>query len=274
MTKAQEQLITELYLQGYKNTEIAKRVGVERHTIGRFVKQHNLISPNNIQIGQKYGSLTVIQMTNHRDGAGRIKWLCQCDCGNTIEVVGTALKSGSTKSCGCSRIGKQLIDLTGQRFGKLVVIKRVENTKNNKVQWLCQCDCGNLYTVQGEHLRNGSVKSCGCLHSTGEFLIEKILKQYDINYIHEYKFSDLLSDKNYPLRFDFALFKNDQLYCLVEYQGIQHYNKNNQWHTSSLEKNDTKKIKYCQLHNYNLIIINKLDDIEPIIINIISKIND
>jgi len=54
-------------------------------------------------------------------------------------------------------------DLTNQRFGKLVVISRVENASNGKAKWLCRCDCGNNTTVCGVNLKNGHTKSCGCL---------------------------------------------------------------------------------------------------------------
>lgn len=59
------------------------------------------------------------------------------------------------------------IDLTGQRFDRLLVIKRVENYINNKyqvAQWLCLCDCGNEVIVRSDSLRSGKVRSCGCLH--------------------------------------------------------------------------------------------------------------
>lgn len=59
------------------------------------------------------------------------------------------------------------IDLTGQRFDRLLVIKRVENYINKKyqvAQWLCLCDCGNEVIVRSDSLRSGKVKSCGCLH--------------------------------------------------------------------------------------------------------------
>lgn len=59
-----------------------------------------------------------------------------------------------------------LIDLTGQKFGRLTVINRAKNhTQKNgsvKTQWLCECDCGNRVVVQGVNLKNGHVKSCGC----------------------------------------------------------------------------------------------------------------
>ena len=55
-------------------------------------------------------------------------------------------------------------DITGQKFGRLTVIKKVENTKNGTAQWLCRCDCGNEKVVRGTFLRNGSIQSCGCLN--------------------------------------------------------------------------------------------------------------
>lgn len=56
----------------------------------------------------------------------------------------------------------KVIDETGKRYGKLTVIKRVENSKDRKARWLCKCDCGNLTVTTGKFLRNGSCKSCGC----------------------------------------------------------------------------------------------------------------
>lgn len=57
----------------------------------------------------------------------------------------------------------ELIDLTGKRFGKLVVLKRVDNNKHRQPQWECLCDCGNKTIVVGQKLRKGITKSCGCL---------------------------------------------------------------------------------------------------------------
>ena len=56
----------------------------------------------------------------------------------------------------------KFVDLTGQRVGRLTVIKRVEND-GKKVMWLCRCDCGNETTVFFFFFRNGDTKSCGCL---------------------------------------------------------------------------------------------------------------
>jgi hypothetical protein len=55
----------------------------------------------------------------------------------------------------------KLIDLTGQRFGFLVVLERAEN-KGKHTCWLCKCDCGNEKIISGKSLRKGLTISCGC----------------------------------------------------------------------------------------------------------------
>ena len=57
---------------------------------------------------------------------------------------------------------KQL-NLTGKRFGKLVVIKTAGKTKNGAYLWQCKCDCGNEIIANVGNLKNGHTKSCGCL---------------------------------------------------------------------------------------------------------------
>lgn len=57
----------------------------------------------------------------------------------------------------------KFIDLTGKKFNRLTVEKRVENRPGGITYWLCKCDCGNYTEVKGANLKNGSVKSCGCL---------------------------------------------------------------------------------------------------------------
>ena len=57
-----------------------------------------------------------------------------------------------------------VVDLTGQRFGLLVVIERAGSTKaNGFAQWKCVCDCGNVTVVVGVALRAGKTRSCGHL---------------------------------------------------------------------------------------------------------------
>ena len=54
-----------------------------------------------------------------------------------------------------------IIDLTGQTFGRLTVIKRADN-KNKRTAWLCKCECGNELITTTDNLRSGDTQSCGC----------------------------------------------------------------------------------------------------------------
>ena len=54
------------------------------------------------------------------------------------------------------------IDLMGQKFTRLTVIKEAGRDKDKRVIWLCKCDCGNYHKALGKYLRNGNTTSCGC----------------------------------------------------------------------------------------------------------------
>lgn len=68
---------------------------------------------------------------------------------------------------------RKLIDLVGKRFFRLTVLGPHESRKK-KVHWLCRCDCGSETWVDSQVLRNGSTKSCGCLHR--EVISQRFLK--------------------------------------------------------------------------------------------------
>lgn len=60
----------------------------------------------------------------------------------------------------------RLIDLTGQRFGRLTVIEKADaKNSNTNAVWICKCDCGNEIVVRSTTLRKGESKSCGCFRS-------------------------------------------------------------------------------------------------------------
>lgn len=216
------------------------------------------------EIGNTYGYLTVIDRAeNTKDG--RAQWLCQCKCGNQTIVLGKHLRSGNTKSCGCYQKEKaaesnmnRANNLINKRFGKLLVLREYgfikDNNKKNHRLYECLCDCGNITYAQHQYLEYGDVISCGCLRSKGEFQIEQLLKQHNINFKREFSFSDLKDID--VLRFDFAIFdKNNDLYCLIEFQGSQHYNKSNGYYSETLIKHDKMKIDYCKNNNIKLNII-------------------
>jgi hypothetical protein len=61
-----------------------------------------------------------------------------------------------------NRGGHNFIDLTGERFGKLVVIKDTGRRKSRRPIWECLCDCGTTFEALAKYIRNGDTKSCGC----------------------------------------------------------------------------------------------------------------
>ena len=101
--------------------------------------------------------------------------------------------------------------------------------------------------------------------SRGEIKIHEILEDAGLNFVEEYSFPDLVSTSGRPLRFDFAVFDDDdELQFLIEYQGIQHYQAKSKFGGySGLKKqqfNDFKKREYCFKHNIILIAIPYTDE--------------
>ena len=110
--------------------------------------------------GKRFDKLTVLERVENAKSGGP-RWLCKCDCGNEKIVKAGNLKNGSTKSCGCVRRSR-VHNMIGKRFEKLVVIKRVENSKYRGAQWLCKCDCGGETIATTSILNSGKKVSCGC----------------------------------------------------------------------------------------------------------------
>ena len=111
-------------------------------------------------LGKKFNMLTVID-ENKVDG----KVKCKCDCGNMKYVRPDHLKNGNTKSCGCyrrKRTPANAKDLTGEKFGKLTVIKRLDEKSKHGAIWVLKCDCGNTSKAVTSDLTSGKVKTCGC----------------------------------------------------------------------------------------------------------------
>jgi hypothetical protein len=110
--------------------------------------------------GKRFGKLVVMGL-DHVNEVGTTVWVCKCDCDRRITVRGYALKNGNTTSCGCSK----RLDLTGQRFGRLIVVRFSHVDAHRTTRWRCQCDCGKVTVVDSNSLQQGMTKSCGCLLS-------------------------------------------------------------------------------------------------------------
>lgn len=113
---------------------------------------------------QKFYNLTFLYPCRVNN---RLKWVCKCDCGNYIIVFSSNVKKGNTKSCGCIKKEQPSArkDLTGQKFGKLLVIGEPESRNDRGTYWKCQCACGNIVYKCSADLVNSRTSSCGCLKS-------------------------------------------------------------------------------------------------------------
>ena len=117
--------------------------------------------------GKVFGKLTVIEEYPQRTPQGSVQWKCQCECGNMTIVSGDNLRRNHTLSCGCLQkesAQNRVIDLTGQRFGKLTVLEKAD-TIDSQSYWWCQCECGKIIRVYGNNLKQGKTKTCGCTPS-------------------------------------------------------------------------------------------------------------
>lgn len=118
--------------------------------------------------GQVLENLTVVSRVTS-DEFRNARYLCHCVCGRTVVKNRHYLMHGvRPRSCGCARTrkpAKNRIDLTGQRFGRLVALRVWKYHPTKGLRWLCQCDCGEKTLVASESLRKGKTRSCGCLRS-------------------------------------------------------------------------------------------------------------
>lgn len=112
--------------------------------------------------GKRFGKLFVEEFVGIKN-YGTL-WKCRCDCGNYTIALAEKLNSGKKTSCGCDsnerRSKAKIRDLTGKRFGKLIVLGL--DHSNVRSYWKCACDCGNEVVACTSVLQQGYKKSCGC----------------------------------------------------------------------------------------------------------------
>ena len=233
-------------------------------------------SKSGVQIGDRFGRLMVLNRDLTKQGEGRVYWNCQCDCGNVVSLSGKVLKSGNTRSCGCLNNDtrrENIIqwnvennpDLTNRKSGLLTVIRKA--TKEETVgrpqgigYWYCECECGNHHIVGTSDFTLKKVQSCGCLNSKGEAKITSILTKNNIDFIKQFTFEDLIGNMGRHYAFDFAVFENNKLSYLIEYDGIQHYSARHQFLKEEntleiIQNRDNIKNEYALFHNIPLIRI-------------------
>ena len=236
------------------------------------IKQ-NLGRGKDIRNQNPFGNLIALYPLKERLYGKEVQWHCfNIKTEEELNVRVSSLTSGKTqgnkKRQGNKKTFSEIViennkkkakDLTNQRFGKLLALEPTENRDCGRcVIWKCKCDCGNIHYVSSKSLLSGSTQSCGCLtQSHGEFQIETLLKQNNIEYKKEYSVS--IDGTQY--RFDFAIIKNNKVQWFIEFDGEQHFKDNSHflWNsTDSLEdiqKRDNIKNNYCKQNGLSLIRI-------------------
>ena len=121
--------------------------------------------------GVRFGHLVAVEPTSERKN-GYTVWKCLCDCGRIVMYSSRHLKNGWRTACedpACEyhqeecRMHARYEDLTGQRFGKLVVKSMAGKDSNGQTMWNCVCDCGGTVVAPTGQLKAGYRRSCGCL---------------------------------------------------------------------------------------------------------------
>ena len=226
-------------------------------------------------IGKTYNYLTILERDeeykkkiNPKNSNAYYK--CRCRCGNIISARITAIVNNEIKSCGCLKekqdkinlIPNKIHDLTNQRFGKLVALTCFQKKPGSDYWWHCKCDCGNFKDVRGYSLVSGDTTSCGCLkQSRGEVIIEQILKENNIKYLHDYAlFKDLKLPTGGIGRYDFIILDDTyHPYRLIEYDGVQHFKATGYFDGEEglklRQQNDIIKNEYAKVHNLPLVRI-------------------
>jgi len=119
--------------------------------------------PNCIDLtGERFGRLTVLYRGMNVERC--VVWVCSCDCnpGSKIHVRGAALRSGTTRSCGCLRsqmATRKGVDLAGRVFGHWHVLRQAPN-RGLRRYWLAACTCGVERELAASSLSGGRTRSC------------------------------------------------------------------------------------------------------------------
>lgn len=128
-------------------------------------------------IGKKFNRLIIVDEYRNTINS-RIYCKCLCDCGNYKDMLKSNVIKGKSKTCGCSSKKYQNIKI-GDKFGRLVVIEKLQERKNYNRYWLCKCDCGNYKKVLDINLKIGATKSCGCFNKENRIKNGKLNKKYN-----------------------------------------------------------------------------------------------
>lgn len=225
----------------------------------------------NSVVGKRYGKLVIKEVYKSAEGYTMAK--CDCDCGTKDHEVllSNILGDIGTRACGKCRIAPNHKydnpEYIGKTFNYLTVTDIIK--EDGKTYWKCSCSlCGHgIVTAVAHHIASGNTKSCGCMQSYGESVIEKALQSRNINYKKQVTFKGLTGIRGGVLRFDFGIYNDkDELLGLIEYDGEQHFTDYNETYyiteyelfnnVNIVKENDKIKNEFCKNNNIQLVRLN------------------
>ena len=137
-------------------------------------------------INQRFGTITVIREleTHITPNSSRQRiFRCKCDCGNEFDIRLNSLKK--IECCSKCAAKNRRVDVTGKRYGHLVVLSMADDyispSGDRLSRCLCKCDCGREKIVNLSELTTGKTLSCGCLRNTKGLLKDNeiLMDKYD-----------------------------------------------------------------------------------------------
>jgi len=228
--------------------------GSEKSNTQDFIKKSNIIH-NNIYNYEK---------VNYKNNKLKIEVVCKNHGSFFITP------SNHLKGVGCSKCsGKKR--LTNEEFIERSILMNSNkysyekcNYTSHKNSVIITCKKhGDFIQVANQHLSGSGCSRCK--ESIGEHRIEQFLISKNIRYKRQYSFGDLKYKKN--LKFDFAIFSEEKLDFLIEFNGSQHYTFNGQY---GMKKHDFDKIllrdklkmEYCKKNKIEIFIIRYDEDLD------------
>lgn len=174
-----------------------------------------------------------------------------CSCGNENYITFDKFKTGQRcRECGLNKSSEKFrhdYESVEEMFKANGCELLSKNYINNSQKLEYKCKCGNIHnSTLANFLRISGCPNCG-EKSIGEKVINDFLTMYNIKFTRQFTFENC-RDKN-PLPFDFALFENNKLKCLIEFDGEQHFYPIDFWggeeNFKYIKHHDDIKDNYC-----------------------------
>lgn len=199
----------------------------------------------------------------------------QCSCGEIFTTTFDYFKNGNKRTCNkcANEIRIKNLKLTPEYVKNYIKNKGCELLSeyiDTKSEITVKCECGEIFKTTFDCFTSKEktrCDKCSGKMSSGERIIDDWLREHNVKYKRQFRFKECRYKK--PLPFDFAVFENNRLKYLIEYDGEQHFNpyrfKDNQVFEyeklKSLKLRDKIKNQYCKSNNIDLLRISYKENI-------------